>query len=138
MKTLALAALFLACWASPLFAQHPAAAAPGAHHETLARKSWLVRLTPTTQDRTAAQKDLVQQHHAYWKARFDQGVCLFGGSVFDPHGEYAVLAIRAESKQVATNITSHDPAVAGGLMRAEIVPMAIAFPPLTPAQETHP
>jgi uncharacterized protein YciI len=112
-------------------------AAPAAHTSQTSpaaqRKSWFVRLIPPrptfAQDITEPEKKLMEEHYAYWKARYEEGVCVFGGPVMDPKGVYGVLAIRATTEEEARAIASADPSVKGGLMHIELAEMSIAFPP---------
>ena len=135
----ALAALLLAMpLAAP--AQNPASAPASANQSApvIAKKSWFVRLIPPrptfAQDITEPERKLMRDHYAYWKALFDQGVCVFGGPVMDPRGVYGVLAIRASDEPEARAIAAADPSVKAGLNKIEVAEMNIAFlPPIQKA-----
>ncbi len=140
MKAKALVAILLAM---PLLAPAQNAAPPPApasqSASVIAKKSWFVRLIPPrptfAQDITEPEKKLMRDHYAYWKALFDQGVCVFGGPVMDPKGVYGVLAIRAADEAEARTIAAADPSVKAGLNKIEVAEMKIAF--LPPIQKTN-
>ncbi len=98
-----------------------------------AMKSWLIRLIPPRptfdKDMTDAEGALMEQHFLYWKGLFDKGVCVFGGPVLDPRGVYGILAVRAASEDEARTLANNDPSVKGGLNKAEVAEMKIAFLP---------
>jgi uncharacterized protein YciI len=141
MKARAFAAILLLAGSICSFAQNgatpPASANQSAHPPATGEKSWFVRLIPprTTfpQDMTEREKKLMEDHYAYWKGRFEAGVCVFGGPVMDPRGVYGVLAIRAATEDEAHAIASADPSVKAGLMRLEVAEMEIAFLPPVPS-----
>jgi len=134
MKAKAIAAILILAACFSCAAQN---AAPADHQAQSSsapqKKSWFVRLIPprTTfpQDMTEPEKKLMEDHYTYWKARYEEGVCVFGGPVMDPKGVYGVLAIRATTEEEARAIASADPSVKGGLMHIEVAEMSIAFPP---------
>jgi uncharacterized protein YciI len=127
-----------ALWPSgaPVFAQAPAAAAQSAPAAQAAPappalKSWMVRIIPPRptfdKDATPAEDALMDQHFAYWKDKFDKGLCVFGGPVLDPRGVYGVLAIRAATEDEARALANGDPSVKAGLNKVEVAEMVIAF-----------
>lgn len=141
MKATGFAAILLLAGSICAFAQNPGSTSSAASPPTLPGtpqlKSWFVRLIPPrptfAQDITEPERKLMQDHYAYWKARFEEGVCLFGGPVMDPRGVYGVLAIRAATEDEARAIAAADPSVKAGLNHIEVAEMKIAFlPPVHP------
>jgi len=134
MRAIALAAILIlaACLTgaaqTAATAGHPPQTSPAPQ-----KKSWFVRLIPPRasfpNDMTEPERKLMEDHYDYWKARFEEGICVFGGPVMDPKGVYGVLAIRAANEDEARTIASADPSVKGGLMHIEVTEMNIAFPP---------
>lgn len=140
MKAKAFATILLLTACACCLAQNAAPSPSSQAAPTAQKKSWFVRLIPprTTfpQDITEPEKKLMQDHYVYWKARFEEGVCVFGGPVMDPKGAYGVLAIRAATEDEARAIASADPSVKGGLMHIEVAEMNIAFlPPVSPQHQ---
>jgi uncharacterized protein YciI len=136
MKSLALAALLLACCAPASPAQNPPPAPPAVAQPSTPQKTYFVRIIPPratlAQDNTEPEKKLMDDHYAYWTIEFNRGVCVFGGPVLDPKGVYGVLVIRATNLDEARAIASADPSVKGGLTRTEVSEMILSFPPAAP------
>jgi uncharacterized protein YciI len=142
MKAKALVAVLFLAGSLCSFPQNgagPQAASSQSASAPAEKKSWFVRLIPprTTfpQDMTEPEKKIMEDHYAYWKGRFEAGICVFGGPVMDPKGAYGVLAIRAATEDEARAIASADPSVKGGLMRLEVAEMQIAFLPPVPSRK---
>lgn len=141
MKLLALAAIVLTSGPFLALAQTSGATASTAAQGAPApkAKSWLVRTIPPRptfdKDMSPSEQKLMEDHYAYWKSRFEEGVCVFGGPVFDPKGVYGVLAVRAANEDEARAIAAADPSVKAGLNRIEVAEMVIAF---LPSARTHP
>ena len=137
MKIPALAAIMLltASVYAPAQSAAPPPAPANPSSSAAQKKTWFVRIIPprTTfaQDMTDPEKKLMEDHYVYWKARFEEGVCLFGGPVLDPKGVYGVLGIRAANEEEARTIAAADPSVKGGLNRIEVSEMVLAFLPST-------
>jgi uncharacterized protein len=109
------------------------ASAGQAGEQQPAKRAWFVRIIlprPTfDKDMTPAEGKLMHAHHAYWLREFKAGVCVFGGPILEPKGQYGVVVILAASEDEARVIASNDPSVKAGLNRVEITEMQIAFPP---------
>jgi uncharacterized protein YciI len=115
-----------------------AAPAPGAQAPAPAQsaapqvKTWFIHLIPPRAtfmtDMTAAESALMQQHVEYWKQEYAKGVLVFGGPVFDAHGAYGVIVLRAANEDEARAIASADPTVKGGVNKIDVAEMKVSFP----------
>ena len=75
-------------------------------------------------DMTEGEKELMDRHLRYWKARQDQGEVLVFGPVMDPNGPYGMGVIAAVNEKAARTFSEGDPAMlAGAGFRCEIYPM---------------
>ncbi len=79
---------------------------------------FLIRLIPPrpsfAQDMTDEERQLMQQHVAYWTELADAGVALLFGPVSDPAGSYGIGVVEVEEEQVAV-LTANDPVTTSGL-----------------------
>jgi uncharacterized protein YciI len=72
---------------------------------------------------TDEDRQIMQEHVAYWTDQRDKGVALIFGPVHDPKGVFGVGIIEIEDEAAAQQLSVDDPAVKSGLQRTEIYPM---------------
>jgi uncharacterized protein YciI len=79
------------------------------------------RLDMLTEGPTDAEKALAGQHWAYSVELLERGTIIFGGRTLDKTGQsFAICVVRAESEEKARAIMEGDPAVKGGVFRAQL------------------
>ncbi len=83
----------------------------------------LDRPSKRTDGATPAEQALAGEHWAYSQQLLARKIIVFGGRTL-ARGEdgFATVIIRAESMEAARAIMEADPAVAGGLFRAQLYP----------------
>jgi uncharacterized protein YciI len=82
----------------------------------------MVTVGPTDDEAT-----IISQHFDYLKSLTDQGIVLLFGRTQNPDTTaFGIAIFRAESEAEARSIINNDPAVKGGVMRAELYPFKIA------------
>jgi uncharacterized protein YciI len=80
-----------------------------------------------TKGPTDEEVAIVSEHFNYLKALTDKGVVLvFGRTQNSDASTFGLCIFRAESDEAARSIMNNDPAVAKGVMRAELFPYKIA------------
>ena len=94
---------------------------------------YLYKIQPTrpemlTDGLTEEEQRLVQQHFEYLCRLADEGVVLLAGRTQnpDPTG-FGIVIFRSASPEDARGIMEADPAVRGGVFRAELYPYSIAI-----------
>lgn len=93
---------------------------------------FLYRIIPTrlrmvTEGPTDVEEAILTRHLNYLKSLTDQGtVLLFGRTQNSDETTFGIAIFRAESENEARSIMVNDPAVKGGLMRAELYPYKVA------------
>jgi uncharacterized protein len=81
------------------------------------------RLAMLTEGPTAEEQALAAQHWTYSQELLARGVLVFAGrTLARDAGSFAVAVVRASSPEAARAIAESDPAVAGGVFRAEVFP----------------
>lgn len=101
---------------------------------------YLYRIQPTrpamlTEGPTAEEGRLIGEHFEYLKSLTEIGVVHLAGRTTntDPTS-FGIVLFAAHSDDAARVIMEQDPAVAGGVMRAELFPFSVAllgrFPPI--------
>jgi uncharacterized protein len=137
MKTVNLFVAALILSLLPTLFEPATAAKPNAAQAQTAAKTWLIRLIPPrrtfSHDATPAEQALMERHFAYWKDLNAKGLCMFGGPVLDPKGDYGILVVRAATENEARAIGEADPSVKGGVNKLEVAEMHMAFVPIQPA-----
>jgi uncharacterized protein YciI len=94
---------------------------------------FLYMIKPTRKDMlatgpTSAEDRVIAEHFAYLKDLADQGmVVLAGRSLTTDEHSFGIVIFRAPSRDQARDIMARDPAVAEGVMRAELFPYRIAL-----------
>jgi uncharacterized protein YciI len=77
---------------------------------------------------TPEEERIVGDHYSYLKKLTDQGVVILAGRTLNTdESSFGIIIFRAESEEVARRIVANDPAVRGGVMRAELYPYRIAL-----------
>lgn len=78
------------------------------------KKYFALKLIPNRPDfvqtMTDEEKEIMQQHVAYWKEYMDKGVMLILGPVLDPNGAYGLGIVSADSEEEVSQLIAHDPA----------------------------
>ncbi|MGA7159480.1 MAG: YciI family protein [Bacteroidota bacterium] len=78
------------------------------------KKHFVLKLTPRrpnfAQTMTDEEKQIVQQHTAYWKEYMKKGVMLIFGPVLDPKGVYGLGIIEVDSEEQIRELMENDPA----------------------------
>jgi uncharacterized protein len=81
------------------------------------KRHFLIKLVPPRSsfalDMTDEEKQLMQQHVAYWTGLADRGIALVFGPVADPAGSYGIGVVEIEEEQVA-DLTANDPVTTSG------------------------
>jgi uncharacterized protein YciI len=77
---------------------------------------------------TPEEDELVSQHFNRLKDLMEQGVVILAGRTLntDPTS-FGIIIFNAESEDAARAIMESDPAVSGGVMRAELFPYRVAL-----------
>jgi uncharacterized protein YciI len=75
---------------------------------------------------TEAEKEIMQQHVAYWREYMLQGIMLILGPVLDPKGAYGLGIIAVDSEDEVRPLIDNDPA--SKINTYEYYPMLAAVP----------
>lgn len=98
-----------------------------------ALKQYLYRIVPTrlgmlTDEPTAEEAAIVDEHFAYLQRLTKAGVMLFVGRALNAdESTYGFAVFRAVDEEAAIDIMNGDPAVAKGVMAATLFPFRIAL-----------
>ena len=77
---------------------------------------------------TPEEERIVGAHYRYLEALADQGVVILAGRTLNTDASsFGVVIFRADSEEAAQEILANDPAVKGGVMRAELFPYRVAL-----------
>jgi uncharacterized protein YciI len=77
---------------------------------------------------TPEEERIVGDHYSYLKKLTDQGVVILAGRTLNTdESSFGIIIFRADSEEAARRIVADDPAVRGGVMRAELFPYRIAL-----------
>ncbi len=86
-----------------------------------------------TEGPTSAEQAIIAQHVAYLQQLTEHGVVLVAGRTLNTDASaFGIVILQAESEAMARDLMHRDPAVAGGVMRAELYPYRVAFMAQTP------
>lgn len=94
---------------------------------------FLYRIQPTrpamlTSGPTVAEAEATQAHFAYLQAARDAGVVLGAGrTLTTDESTFGIVIFRAPDEAAARELMENDPAVAAGVMRAELFPFRVAL-----------
>ncbi len=75
-------------------------------------------------DMTAAERDIMNRHVAYWTEKAQRGIAIVFGPVLDPKGVYGIGIHKVEDHAEMRRLLDADPANA--LLVYEVLPMAKA------------
>jgi uncharacterized protein YciI len=75
-------------------------------------------------DMTAAEREVMSRHVAYWTERAREGISIVFGPVADPRGFYGIGVYQADDEAQMRQLLAADPA--SGLLAYELTPMANA------------
>ena len=82
-----------------------------------------VRLAMLTEGPTVEEQALAARHWTYSQELLARGTFVFAGrTLARDAGSFAIAVVRAPSAEAARAIAEGDPAVAGGVFRAEVFP----------------
>lgn len=91
-------------------------------------KHFFLKLNPPRptfrMDMSEKERDIMQQHVAYWSVYVESRIAIVLGPVLDPKGVFGVAIVEVESEEQLNEIIAGDPA--NGLNTYEIYPMARA------------
>ena len=73
-------------------------------------------------DMTAAEREVMSGHVAYWTERAREGISIVFGPVADPSGVYGIGVHQVEDEAQMRQLLLDDPA--SGLLTFELAPMA--------------
>jgi uncharacterized protein YciI len=94
-------------------------------------KHFVFKLIPPrssfAQDMTEEERNIMQQHVAYWTGLADRGIALVFGPVLDPKGAYGLGIIEVANEEQIHLLAANDPAVKSGIGRMEMYPMLANF-----------
>ena len=94
---------------------------------------FLYRIQPTRDDMlsggpTPEEERIVGAHYHYLKRLTDLGVVILAGRTLNTDASsFGIVIFRADSEEAAQEIVANDPAVKGGVMRAELFPYRVAL-----------
>jgi uncharacterized protein YciI len=77
---------------------------------------------------TNEERQLMQQHVAYWTNLAETGVALLFGPVADPAGSYGVGVVEVEQEKDVAVLTANDPVTKSGLQfkhEAYVMPQVV-------------
>jgi uncharacterized protein YciI len=72
-------------------------------------------------DMTDAERNIMQQHVAYWKPYVEDGTVIVLGPVMDPKGGFGMAVVEVESEERIKELMANDPA--NGMNTYECHPM---------------
>jgi uncharacterized protein YciI len=75
------------------------------------------------QDMNDTERNLMQQHAAYWKQLLEKGAALIYGPVFEPKGSWGLAIIEVENEAAANELALNDPTIKANLHTFEMHPM---------------
>ena len=87
----------------------------------------LTRPDMLTDGGTHAENEIVQAHFAYLEALVAEGTLALAGRTLNPDSTAFGIALLNADEDTAQNIMENDPAVAEGVMRAELFPFRTAL-----------
>ncbi len=76
-------------------------------------------------DMTSSEREIMNQHIAFWSDKATREIAIVFGPVMDPHGVYGIGVIKAKNEQEIQLMLDQDPAK--GLLKYEVLPMARAI-----------
>jgi len=87
---------------------------------------WMYVIRPVRGGMVDAPTDeeaaLLREHFAYLQRHRDEGLVRLAGPSVVPGDTFGIVVLATEDEGIARQMMENDPAVAGGLMRAELRP----------------
>ena len=87
--------------------------------------TYFLKLNPPrasfTIDMTGDERNIMQQHIAYWAPYVQDGTVIVLGPVMDPKGGYGIAVLAVDDEEQLNNLIAADPA--NGLNNYEVYPM---------------
>jgi len=81
-----------------------------------------------TEGPTAEEQQVLSAHFEYLRGLTEAGVVLLAGRTLNTDSTcFGIVIFRASSEEEALRLMNGDPAVAGGVMRAELFPYSVAL-----------
>ena len=78
-------------------------------------------------DMSEDEAEIMGRHAGYWGQLLADRTAVAYGPVLDPAGNWGLGVVEVESEVDVEELRAADPAVASGMCRAEILPMAAGF-----------
>jgi len=91
-----------------------------------------LNLTRPLDQLSPAQQQTLRQHGDYLNKLYLSGRIAAGGRTQDPARPIGLAVLEVDAEADARSIVAADPAVSAGLMKAELQPFFLAFPPPEP------
>ena len=88
---------------------------------------YLVRPVPATGGQARPTDDLIRAHAEYLGLLVDQGIVLLVGHTADAREGFGLAIFRADDLEQAERLVAADPAVAAGVLDAEIHTFAVTM-----------
>ena len=89
------------------------------------KKYFALKLIPPRptfmQDMTDEERQIMQQHVAYWANMMKNDIAIVYGPVLDPNGAYGLGVLAVDSEEQLKNIIANDPALQ--INKCEYAPM---------------
>jgi len=83
------------------------------------KRHFLIKLIPPRPsfplDMTKEERQLMQEHVAYWTKLAESGIALLFGPVSDPAGSYGIGVVEVEQEKDIAALTANDPVTKSGL-----------------------
>jgi uncharacterized protein YciI len=98
------------------------------------QQEFLYRVQPAradmlTKGSTPAEDKLIGEHFEYLKKLHSQGVVILAGRTLNTdESSFGIIIFRAPDETAARKIMENDPAVRGGVMKAQLFPYRVALP----------
>ena len=96
-------------------------------------RQFLYRIQPTraemlSEGATPEEAELVSQHFERLKRLMEQGVVILAGRTLNTdESSFGIVVFNAEGEDYARAIMESDPAISGGVFRAELFPYRVAL-----------
>lgn len=86
------------------------------------------RLGMLTEGPTPQEAEIISNHFNYLKSLTEQGVAIFvGRTLTTDDSTFGITVFEADSEEAAREVMNKDPAVAAGVMRAELYPFRVVL-----------
>ncbi len=77
-------------------------------------------------DITQEERELMDEHSAYFQQQFEQGKLLLYGPVMAPEGAFGLAILEVADASEAQRFGENDPSVKAGLNRFSVYPMHVS------------